>query len=223
MASDTRGDTGSPALTNDEALERLYERASPNPTRAGCPSRDLLQALARRQRPVGDPLYDHLAECSPCFTEVRALQRAMASSNLRSNRVATWATLAAALVLAVGSATWLWLAKPPETTAVTADLTNITVSRSDQGATAPLPIALPRARISLTLLLPTGYEPGSYELNLVDSRDALQASGSGVAELRDFVTSLVVTFDLRRVPTGAYRLGIRASPGEWLFVPVHVN
>lgn len=223
MASDTRGDISSPALTNDEALERLFEGASPNPTRAGCPSQDLLQALARRQRPVGDPLYDHLAECSPCFTKVRALQRASASSERPSNRTATWATLAAALVLAVGSATWLWLATPPEAIAVTADLTNVTVSRSDQRSTAPPPIVLPRARIRLTMLLPTGYEPGSYELNLVDSRDALHASGSGVAELRNFVTFLVVTFDLRSVPTGAYRLGIRANPGEWLFVPVHVD
>lgn len=223
MADSVRSDTVSSTLSDDEALERLYERANPNPGRVGCPPRDTLLALAKRQRPVGDPLYDHLTECSPCFVEVRTLQRTSVSSTRPSGRTARWAALAAALVLTVGSATWLWFAAPQETTAITADLTNIAVPRSGQGSTSPTPVALPRARLNLTLVLPTGYEPGSYELSLVDSRDALHASASGRAVLRDFVTSLAVTLDLRRVAPGSYRLGIRATPGEWLFVPVQVD
>lgn len=223
MASDTRRDVVSPALTNDEELERLFERANPNPERVGCPPRDILLALAKRQRPIGDPLYDHLTECSPCFIEVRALQRISVRSTPPSSPIAKWAALAAALLLTVGSAAWLWLAAPQETTEITADLTNITVARSGQGSTPLPPIALPRARIDLTLLLPTGYEPGSYDVSLVDSRDTLHASASGRAALADFVTSLAVTLDLRRVVPGSYRLGIRATPGEWLFVPVRVD
>jgi hypothetical protein len=223
MADDVRSDTVSPTLSDDEALERLYERANPNPARIGCPPRDTLRALAKRQRPVGDPLYDHLTECSPCFIEVRALQRISVRSTSPSSHIAKWAALAAALLLMVGSATWLWLGASQEATSITADLTNIAVPRSGQGSTSPPPVALPRARITLTLILPTGYEPGSYELSLVDARDALHASASGRAVLRDFVTSLAVTLDLRRVATGPYRLGIRATPGEWLFVPVHVD
>ena len=222
MADNVRPDTVSSKLSDDEALERLYERANPNPGRVGCPPRDTLLALAKRQRPVGDPLYDHLTECSPCFVEVRALQRTSVRSTPPWSHIAKWAALAAALMLTVGSASWLWLAAPQEATAITADLTNFAVPRSGQG-TSPRPIALPRARINLTLLLPTGYEPASYELSLVDSHDALHASGSGRAQLRDFMTSLAVSLDLRRVPTGSYRLGIRVTSGEWLFVPVTID
>jgi hypothetical protein len=32
--------------------------------------------LARRDRSIFDPWYDHLSECSPCYREVRALQQA---------------------------------------------------------------------------------------------------------------------------------------------------
>lgn len=55
----------------DEALRV----ANPNPTRQGCPSHDVLVALARRERPIEDPAYEHLLDCSPCYAEVRDLQR----------------------------------------------------------------------------------------------------------------------------------------------------
>lgn len=55
----------------DEALRV----ANPNPTRQRCPSHDVLVALARRERPIEDPAYEHLLDCSPCYAEVRDLQR----------------------------------------------------------------------------------------------------------------------------------------------------
>jgi len=42
----------------DEALRV----ANPNPTRQGCPSHDVLVALARRERPIDDPVYEHLLD-----------------------------------------------------------------------------------------------------------------------------------------------------------------
>jgi hypothetical protein len=50
--------------------------ANPNPGRDGCPPRRLLIELARRDRSISDPWYDHLSECSPCYREVRAFQQA---------------------------------------------------------------------------------------------------------------------------------------------------
>ena len=50
--------------------------AHPNPRRMGCPPQRLLIELARRERSISDPWYDHLSECSPCYREVRALQQA---------------------------------------------------------------------------------------------------------------------------------------------------
>ena len=56
----------------DEALRV----ANPNPTGQGCPSHDVLVSLARRERPIEDPAYEHLLDCSPCYAEVRDLQLA---------------------------------------------------------------------------------------------------------------------------------------------------
>lgn len=59
-----------------EPLDEALRVANPNPTRQGCPSRDILVALSRRERPIGDPAYEHLLDCSPCYSEVRDLQLA---------------------------------------------------------------------------------------------------------------------------------------------------
>ena len=49
----------------DDDIDELFARGNPNPTRLGCPSRDVLIALAKRDLPISDPGYKHLASCSP--------------------------------------------------------------------------------------------------------------------------------------------------------------
>lgn len=64
------------ALGFGDELDQVLRIANPNPTRQGCPSHDVLAALSRRERPIEDPAYEHLLECSPCYSEVRDMQRA---------------------------------------------------------------------------------------------------------------------------------------------------
>lgn len=64
------------ALGFGDALDEVLRVANPNPTRRGCPPHDVLVALSRRERPIEDPSYEHLLECSPCYGEVRNMQRA---------------------------------------------------------------------------------------------------------------------------------------------------
>lgn len=64
------------ALGFGDELDEAFRGANPNPTRQGCPSHDVLVALARRERPIEDPAYEHLLDCSPCYVEVRDMQRA---------------------------------------------------------------------------------------------------------------------------------------------------
>lgn len=59
----------------EDEIDEVLGRANPNPKREGCPARDVLIALSRRERPIGDPSYEHLVRCSPCYREVRALQQ----------------------------------------------------------------------------------------------------------------------------------------------------
>src|SRR5215210_1856383 len=59
-------------------IDELFGNANPNPDRIGCPPPKELPALARRERPIDDPAYDHLADCSACYRKVRGLQQARA-------------------------------------------------------------------------------------------------------------------------------------------------
>lgn len=64
-----------------DPLDEALRVANPNPTRQRCPSHDVLVALARRERPIEDPAYEHLLDCSPCYAEVRDLQLARLLAN----------------------------------------------------------------------------------------------------------------------------------------------
>jgi hypothetical protein len=70
-------------LSDNALVDDLFSSGHPNPQRRGCPSRDVLVALARKERPIGDPAYDHLAKCSPCWVEVRDLKQTVDVSSGR--------------------------------------------------------------------------------------------------------------------------------------------
>src|SRR4051794_13424816 len=88
-------------------IDEVLSRANPNPERIGCPPRDTLVGLARRKQPIGDPAYEHLIKCSPCYREFRALQATAAGSpsGPRGWRIALSA--AAALAVTVAGVWWI--------------------------------------------------------------------------------------------------------------------
>jgi hypothetical protein len=218
----------------ENEMDLLLGRAHPNPTREGCPPRDLLVSLSRRELPIGDPAYDHLSKCSPCYQELRALQQADAAAlkaAVRRKRLAYAA--AAVLVLAIG-ASWVVLrqAGSPADTAQSAsaveqnarlDLRPYAITRGEQQPGDRPPLVLPRGRVLLTLLLPTGSEPGLYEVEIRDSSAVLQASARGDADLRNQITTLEVTVDLVSLSPDGYQLAIRRSGEDWQIFPTQVR
>lgn len=64
---------GDDVRPNDD-IDEVLSYANPNPTREGCPPEEVLAALARRERPLGDPAYEHLTRCSPCYRAFLALR-----------------------------------------------------------------------------------------------------------------------------------------------------
>ena len=60
------------ALGDD--IDEVLSWANPNPERGGCQSRETLIALASREQPLGDPAYEHLLKCSPCYRDFTALK-----------------------------------------------------------------------------------------------------------------------------------------------------
>ena len=186
-----------PRLKRPDEIDEVFGRGNPNPDRIGCPPRDVLVALARRERPIGDPAYDHLSECSPCYLEVRALKEA---ADLQRRRVLTWAAAAAGLVLATGSAGWLLLNRgtsgEPIATEVRMqlDLRPYALMRGETPQGDRPQLVLPRDRVLLTLLLPTGSEPGAYDVESRDSNGVSKVSARGEANLRIQVTIFGVAF-----------------------------
>ena len=214
-------------------IDEVLGRANPNPGRTGCPPHDVLTALARRTRPIGDPAYEHLVKCSPCYREFRALQQAGVSiGHARSSR-ARWIAAAAVLVILVGGA-WALVSRPhdvgrPANVAEQAsgadlraelDLRKYSVTRSEQAQAAPPPpLSLQRGRLNATILLPIGSEPGAYEVQVLDSELRSKATASGEAAIENQSTTLKTTLDLRVLPPGTYRFAVRRQGDEWQMFP----
>ena len=220
-------DSGQPPNQKFEAedeLDYLFANASPNPHREGCPSRDELIRISRKEKPIGDSAYRHIVHCSPCFQEMRGLQQADA----RGRVARKWTLVAAAAVVAlIAGGSW-WVLRSPQTSdgavvATTIDLRPFTVMRGDTQSPPPESIVIPRGRLDATIVLPLGAEPGSYEVRLLDDAPSVRAQATGDAEIRDSMTTLHTTLDAATLPAGAYHLEVRRTGGEWRRVPAQLR
>lgn len=234
MANQAQPDSSD--LSPKDEIDEILGRANPNPERVGCPPRDVLTALARRARPIGDAAYEHLVKCSPCYREFRALQQAGMSSSHAGGARARWMAVAAVLVILVGGS-WYLLSRPPDggpsagaseqvsETDLQAELNlrNYSVTRSEQAQSSPPPLPLQRGRLNVTILLPVGSEPGTYEVQVLDSELRSQATGSGQADIKNYITTLQTTLDLQSLPPGMYQLGVRRQGDEWRMFPARVK
>jgi hypothetical protein len=99
------------------------------------------------------------------------------------------------------------------------DLRKYSVTRSEQAQTPPPPLSLQRSRLTTTILLPVGSEPGPYEVQVLDSELRSMASASGQAVIRNYITTLQTALDLRSLPPGAYQLALRRQGDEWRMFP----
>ena len=220
----------------ENEIDLVLGNANPNPERLGCPPRDVLTALARRERPIEDPAYDHLIKCSPCYREVRALQQMpVVRASAVSSR--TWlAAAAAVVVVAIGAA--LFFAsrsnRPTAGTEVTSgqspqeelsaqlDLRKYTVVRGDEKPQELEPLLLPIGRVNATILLPVGSDTGEYEVQVLDSELRSRLATAGAAELREHVTTLQAMLDLSALTPGSYQLAVRRHDETWRMFPLRV-
>ena len=227
-------------VRSGDDIDEVLSRANPNPDRIGCPPRDTLVGLARRAQPIGDPAYEHLVKCSPCYREFRAFQEEQ-SVRPPAQTVGSpprWLAAAAIVMLTAGLAgIWFYLAgrtapvappagnssQSPEVRTAELDLRRFTATRSQQGSAEAAPVTLPSALTDLTLLMPTGSEPGSYDIQLLDADLQSKASTHAAGEIRDYVTTIRTTLDLRGVQPGTYQLAVRRTGDDWRLFPARVQ
>jgi hypothetical protein len=86
-----------------------------------------------------------------------------------------------------------------------------------RGAGAPktAPLELARGRLELTLDLPTGSEPGDYDVQLTQGPSQPVAMARARAELVESVAVLKVRIDLGKANVGAASLLVRRSGQSW--------
>ena len=219
--SSQRRDDEVPKLRWPDEIDEIFGRANPNPTRQGCPSRDELIALARKRRQMSDPGYAHLTRCSPCYLEVRGLQE---EARLQQRHAWFRVAAAAVLVIALALGAWFVMNRPGPVTDVQAqlDLRPYAQTRSDN-ADERQPLLLPRGRLTLSMILPVGFEPGTYEVQLLDAGLMSRASSAGTASTENFVTTLRVALNIGALSSGAYQLAIRQTGQDWQLFPAIVK
>jgi hypothetical protein len=223
-----RDDAGEDVFHPDDAMDELFARANPNPERKGCPTDEILRALAKRERPITDPAYEHLAQCSPCYRIFRRFQEEGRGVTSRRRRDWRWLVAAAVLLLAVGTVWLMWI-RGRESDGGAAeiraqmDLREYVVERSEASPSVQRPLVAQRARLDLTILLPVGSEAGSYELQVMDSELRSQVTSQGEAKIENYVTRLQTRMDLRKLSSGEYKLAIRRKGEDWSFFPLLIQ
>lgn len=208
----------------------------PNPTRRGCPTGDELGAIARHEVPLAqsDRQVEHIATCSPCFSEYTAIH-ARWKRRRRHRLLALSVAAIASLVLL--SQVWLRAPKltpdpptvtntrPPSVSEQSAilDLRPFEVSRGNQGP-GRAPALLVRGRFNLTILLPIGTEEGEYEFEIKDERGSPRVRGTGTADIRNYVTTITANLDLRSLNPGRFTWAIRrVGETAWNAYPLEVR
>ena len=223
MINDNRHHDDS-AFRPKDAIDDLFGGASPNPQRIGCPGKDVLRAAARKALEMDHAVYGHLAECSPCYRELRGYQQQDRQRSWLRAALATAATVALAFSVgpyvgrSLGIGPWATL-----TQTIVLDYRSESASRSEAGEMARLPKTLPRTKIAAIILAPTGSEPGQYELRLVDGSGRVRLGQTARGDMENYAVRAKVNLDLRSVGRGSYSLEIRRVGEDWDPHPVEIR
>jgi hypothetical protein len=232
------------------ALASIVLTQYPNPDRKDCPGTSVLRDIATKSIPMRHPAHEHVGSCSPCFSELTQIRRALHRRNL------VWAmgtAGAAVLVLAVvayfaflpvknpvtqeavkpggtagnGQAAGSTPSVPPsqaEFVSALLDLRSASATRTASGSNAIVqPIEIPRGRLTLTVQLPIGSEARSYEVGIRKSPQLTLVISMGRAQIENGITRLVVNMDTSSIPSGQYEFGWRPVEFDWRYHPIVIR
>jgi hypothetical protein len=203
-----------------EALRRTFLEGYPNPERRGCPGSDILKAIASGKLTLeeAEPWIYHLSACSPCTREFGDLRK-----KFQARRMLHLSAIAASVLVVVGVAAWLFLrhrAEPVRIQAVTLDLTNQLILRGAEEHPPNPPLQLPKGNLNLTVYLPVGSEPGTYELQLLREPGQPVWSAQAEVKLENFRATLRARADFNNLKSGLYLLAIRQRGSSWTYSPL---
>jgi hypothetical protein len=199
-----------------DLLDRGLSRDFPNPQRVGCPDSGVLRGIALHKVPLAeaDRWLDHFSSCSPCFQDFTQFRKQALD---RRRRTQMWLAAAAMVLLVVAG--WLWVRSRPLGQTATAVVLDLRGRAAVRGENTPEnsqpPLEVSRDARSLTLDLPIGSNEGTYDVALLDPSGAELFRASATAKLEDHIVVLRANVDLAGISPGSYFLGVRQSGLEW--------
>jgi hypothetical protein len=223
------------------------KNAFPNPSRAGCPDRARLRAMAQRDPSLklDDLPIAHVVRCSPCFQEYTHFRHMLLF--VRGLRIT-----GASLVLGVVFVTaWLFVknqiggrsepslsqqkqlqplpgadnthtATPVEPLAMKIELASFSPTRGDEEIVDKR-IHLPRQYLRLTLQMPLGMEPGEYLIQMRGPSGTVYSDTHAPGHIDRGTTSVEVDLDLARATQGNATLMIRPPSLSWRRYPAVIE
>jgi len=135
-----------------------------------------------------------------------------------------WLAAAAMVILALAG--WLWVRSRPSAQTVAVVVLDLrgraTVRGENPPDTSQQPLVIPRRAKNLNLDLPIGSNEGAYDLALLNESGAELFRTSATAKLEDHIVVLRADVDLTGVSPGSYFLGVRQPGLEWTRFPIRV-
>jgi len=203
-----------------DALGRVLSKEFPNPERIGCPSRDLLRALAARKLSLteAEPWMDHFAHCTPCFRDYTDLRKL-----IERRRKLSYLGMAAVVIIACAVAWGLYSRRQGVVTThnyIVADMRNHLLLRGDHGP-GKGPLVFDRGFDDVSFYLPEGSRAGTYDVAIFhEEPTAPLVSATGAATMENDKTVIKVSLDLSRIAAGYYLVGIRLPGNDWSYSPL---
>jgi hypothetical protein len=195
-------------------------REFPNPDRIGCPGSEILRGLAFRTVPLAqaERWLEHLTSCSPCYRDFSQFREAY-----QRRRNLTLLAVAASILVVASVGVWALMQRHSRTqlaqTAVL-DLRNRSVARGTQPVPTGPPLEIRRTVSSFDIYLPIGSSEGAYDIRILTPSGTPVLTASGIAKLKDHITSLQVAVSLSSAHPGRYILQIRKADLEWNSYPL---
>lgn len=217
------------ATVRDDPIDQLRRTAYPNPERIGCPDFATFDALRHRDIAFDDPVWEHIEHCSPCYCQFAEIREGLfKDERKRDVRRATRTGLVIILLFALSASFYVWRrGRTGEPSAIASNRSEAAVLNFEDGSELrgklgekpSQPISgvqhLPRNQLNLTVYLPLGSQEGTYELEMVSAGGQKVWRVQGHALIKDGLTSIPVSGDLRKVPIGQYKFRFRRSGETW--------
>jgi hypothetical protein len=203
-----------------DTLGRGLLKEFPNPERTGCPGSDVLKRIAFHEMPLAEAekWLDHLTSCSPCYGDFSQFRSAY-----RKRRSRTLFAIAASILIVAGVASWVLFLRqrqPVATEAAVLDLRNRSVPRGTESNPAEPRLEIGRNVSRMEVYLPLGSADGVYELSIRSQEGSPVFTGSGMAKIKEGITSLSLDVNLSSASSGLYVLQLRKVGSEWNSYPM---